>query len=210
MKVKGLADPIQFTDYLYANDGAASVMGAVRGLRVIVPLMLNPYQAVTIERVDIKVDPPLRGELRRRQGGSRSRPATSFPASETCVKVTSPEHVLRAPKEFIEEVPVDVPARSLAGSIVQLEVVAGDAAKLDSAPPVDLPIAHQCVPSSVAGQCTWAATISSGRRGRRRSTASSCGISRRASADIAAPPESHPARAASTSRSRGPCLPRSA
>src|SRR3569833_2535748 len=54
VKVKGLADPIQFTDYLYANDGAGSVMGAVRGLRVIVPLMLNPYQAVTIERVDNK------------------------------------------------------------------------------------------------------------------------------------------------------------
>ena len=31
-------------------------MGAVRGLRVLVPLMLNPYAPVTIERVDIKVD----------------------------------------------------------------------------------------------------------------------------------------------------------
>src|SRR5437764_7666860 len=53
--IKG-ADPIQFTDYLYANDGASSVMGAVRGLRVLVPLMMNPFAPVKVERVDMKVD----------------------------------------------------------------------------------------------------------------------------------------------------------
>jgi hypothetical protein len=38
----------------------------------------------------------------------------------------------------VDRVPVDVPA-SLAGSIVQLEVTAGDAARVDAAPPVDFP-----------------------------------------------------------------------
>ncbi|HEY5951216.1 MAG TPA: SpoIVB peptidase S55 domain-containing protein, partial [Kofleriaceae bacterium] len=55
VRVKG-AQPIEFVDYLYANDGAGSVMGAVRGLRVLVPLMLNPYAPVQVESVDIKVD----------------------------------------------------------------------------------------------------------------------------------------------------------
>jgi len=49
-------EPIHFVDYIYANDGAASVMGAVRGLRVLVPLLLNPYAPVSIERVELKVD----------------------------------------------------------------------------------------------------------------------------------------------------------
>src|SRR5881394_3075890 len=55
VRVKG-QEPITFVDYMHANDGASSVMGAVRGLRVLVPLMLNPYAPVTIERVDINVD----------------------------------------------------------------------------------------------------------------------------------------------------------
>ena len=34
----------------------SSVMGGVRGLRVLVPLMLNPYAPVAIEKVEMKVD----------------------------------------------------------------------------------------------------------------------------------------------------------
>ena len=40
-------------------------------------------------------------------------------------------------KDIVEPVVVDVPA-SLASSIVSLEITAGDSAKLDAAPPVDL------------------------------------------------------------------------
>src|SRR5438132_14307685 len=39
VRVKGEKDPISFVDYMYANDGAGSVMGGVRGLRALVPLM---------------------------------------------------------------------------------------------------------------------------------------------------------------------------
>src|SRR5262249_55197287 len=45
VRIKG-ADPISFVDYMYANDGAGSVMGSVRGLRVITPLLLNPFAPV--------------------------------------------------------------------------------------------------------------------------------------------------------------------
>jgi len=153
VKVKGLADPIQFTDYLYANDGAGSVMGAVRGLRVIVPLMLNPYQAVTIERVDIKVDLKFEanyGDIKELQVPT----GDLVPGQRNMVKVLMTSYDA---KEFVEEIPVDVP-KSLAGSIVQLEVVAGDAAKLDSAPPVDFPSLITAFRHLLPGN-VWAATI---------------------------------------------------
>src|SRR5690348_11675041 len=55
VRIKG-KEPLSFVDYMYANDGAMSVMGGVRGLRAIVPIMLNPYGPLQIERVDINVD----------------------------------------------------------------------------------------------------------------------------------------------------------
>jgi hypothetical protein len=152
VKVKGMADPIQFTDYLYANDGAASVMGAVRGLRVIVPLMLNPFVPVTIERVDIKVD--LRFESNYGDIKELKVPTGDLVVGRNMIKVLMTSY---DSKDIIEEIPVDVP-KSLAGSIVQLEVVAGDAAKLDAAPPTDFPSLIAAFRKLLPGN-VWAATI---------------------------------------------------
>jgi len=60
-------------------------------------------------------------------------------------------------KDVIEDVPVEVPA-SLAGSIVQLEVCAGDSAKLDAPPPVDLPSLLNAFRSLLPGNI-WAVTL---------------------------------------------------
>ncbi len=60
-------------------------------------------------------------------------------------------------KDVVESVPVDVPA-SLAGSIVQLEITAGDSAKLDAAPPVDLPSLLAAFRRLLPGN-VWAATL---------------------------------------------------
>jgi hypothetical protein len=59
--------------------------------------------------------------------------------------------------DFIEHVPVDVP-ENLAGSIVQLEVAAGDAAKLDAAPPVDLKSLLEAVHRMLPGN-VWAISL---------------------------------------------------
>ena len=146
-------EPIQFVDYLYANEGALGVMGAVRGLRVLVPLLLNPFAPVAIERVDIKVDLRFEanfGEVKE----------LKVPTGELVPGARNTVHVLMTTwngKDIVEEVPVDVPA-SLAGGIVQLEISAGDAAKLDAAPPVDLPSLlaafRQLLPGNV-----WSATL---------------------------------------------------
>jgi hypothetical protein len=133
VRIKG-HEPISFVDYMYANDGASSVMGGVRGLRVLVPLLLNPYAPVKIERVDVKVD--LRFEANFGEIKELRVPTTDLIAGERNfveVRMTTWNGT-----DVFERVPVDVP-RALVGSIVQLEVTAGDSAKLDAAPPVDLP-----------------------------------------------------------------------
>jgi len=151
VRIKGAA-PIEFVDYLYANDGAASVMGAVRGLRVLVPLMLNPYAPVSIERVDIKVD--LRFEANYGDIKELRLPTGDLVVGRNMVQVRMSTW---DGKDILEEIPVDVPA-SLAGGIVQLEVTAGDTAKLDAAPPTDLNSLLGAFRKLLPGN-VWAATI---------------------------------------------------
>jgi len=152
VRIKG-HDPISFVDYMYANDGAASVMGGVRGLRVLVPLLLNPYAPVAIERVDIKVD--LRFEANFGEIKEIKVPNTELiPGQRNTVKVLMSTW---DGKDIIEDVPVDVPL-SFAGGIVNLEVTAGDSAKLDAAPPVDLPSLLAAFRKLLPGN-VWAVTL---------------------------------------------------
>ncbi|MBC7976824.1 MAG: hypothetical protein H7138_17760, partial [Myxococcales bacterium] len=151
VRIKG-HDPISFVDYVYANDGAASVMGAVRGLRVMVPLLLNPYAPVTIERVDLKVD--LRFEANYGEIREVKIPTAELVVGRNLIKVLMSTW---DGKDIIEDVPVDVPA-NLAGGIVQLEVSAGDAAKLDAPPPVDLPSLLHAFRALLPGN-VWSVTL---------------------------------------------------
>jgi hypothetical protein len=158
VRIKG-HEPLTFVDYMYANDGAASIMGGVRGLRVLVPLMLNPYAPVKVERVDVKVD--LRFESNFGELKELSLPTAELIAGErnfVNVRMTTWDGT-----DVIERVPVDVP-RSLAGNIVQLEIAAGDNAKLDAAPPVDLPSLLAAFRKLLPGN-VWTATLSSADEG---------------------------------------------
>jgi hypothetical protein len=151
VRIKG-QEPINFVDYVYANDGAASVMGAVRGLRVLVPLLLNPYAPVTIERVDLSVD--LRFEANYGEIKEVKIPTGDLVVGRNQIKVLMSTW---DGKDIVEDVPVDVP-ESLAGGIIQLEVCAGDAAKLDAPPPVDLPSLLHAFRSLLPGTI-WAVTL---------------------------------------------------
>lgn len=152
VRVKG-TKPIEFVDYLYANDGASSVMGAVRGLRVLVPLMMNPYAPVVVEGVDIKVE--LKFEANYGDVKEMKAPTADLIAGQR--NLVSVVMSTWDGKDIIDEVPVDVPA-NLAGSIVMLEVTAGDSARLDAAPPVDLPSLLAAFRKLLPGN-VWAATI---------------------------------------------------
>jgi hypothetical protein len=152
VRIKG-HEPISFTDYMYANDGAGSVMGSIRGLRVIVPLLNNPFAPVKIERVDVNVD--LRFETNFGEIKEVRVPTTDLvPGQRNLVEVRMTTY---DGSDIFEKVPVDVPM-SLAGSIVQLELTAGDSAKLDSPPPVDLPSLVAAFRKLLPGN-TWAATL---------------------------------------------------
>jgi len=152
VRIRGF-DPINFIDYVYANDGASSVMGSVRGLRVLMPLINNPYSPIKIDGIDVKIDLQYAinyGELKE----VRVPTAELIPGQRNTVEVRLTTY---DGKDIIETVPVDVPA-SLAGTIVQLEVAAGDSAKLDAPPPVDLPTLVAAVRKLLPGN-TWAATL---------------------------------------------------
>ncbi len=152
LRVRGF-DPINFVDYVYANDGASSVMGSVRGIRVLVPLINNPYAPVKIDSLDVKIDLQYAinyGELKE----VRVPGAELIPGQRNLVEVRLTTY---DGKDIIETVPVDVPA-SLAGNIIQLEVTSGDSAKLDAAPPVDLPSLMAAVRKLLPGN-TWAVTL---------------------------------------------------
>jgi hypothetical protein len=133
VEVHGEKKPITFTDFLYANDGANSVIGGARGLRVLVPLLMNPWTPLTIDRIELKVD--LTFDTNYGDITELRMPSTEVEAGKTYYA----EVVLETygKKDVVEKVPFTVP-ESLAGQMITIEVSAGDQARLDAAPVVDL------------------------------------------------------------------------
>jgi hypothetical protein len=153
VRIAGERQPISFVDFVYAGDGAGTVMGSVRGLRVLVPLINNPYAPVKIESIKLDID--LRYEINMGEIKEVRVPgAELIPGQRNMVEVKMKTY---NNADIVEMVPVDVP-NSLAGSIVQLEVTCGDSAKLDAAPPVDLPSLIAAVRKLLPGT-VWSATL---------------------------------------------------
>jgi hypothetical protein len=114
---------------------------------------MNPFAPVQIERVDIRVELKFEanfGDIKELR----------VPGTELIAGQRNTVQVLMSTwdgKDILEDVPVDVPA-SLAGGIVNLEITAGDSAKLDAAPPVDLPTLLAAFRKLLPGN-VWAATL---------------------------------------------------
>jgi len=129
VKLKG-HEPLHFVDHLYSSSGAMGVVDGARGLRVLVPLLMNPFAPVEVERVELRIDLDWAtnyGDIRSLRLPSREL----TPGKKTYVDV---ELTRFDGKPIVDRVPFHVPA-SLAGSIVRLEVTSGDSAPLDVAPP---------------------------------------------------------------------------
>jgi hypothetical protein len=153
VKVKG-APALRFVDYLYAPDGAASVVGGARGLRAIVPLLMNPWRAVSLERVEVKVDLRFEanfGDVKEIRVAAAELP----PGKRAWVDVVLDTY---DGHQVIDRVPVDIPM-NLAGAIVQLEIAAGDAVRAEAAPPVDFPTLIHYFQKLLPGT-VYAATLS--------------------------------------------------
>ena len=125
--------PLSFVDYTYSDNGARGIVGSIRGLRAIGVLMNNPFGAASIRRVEVK----LRFAFGAQYGQIERLllPGNELkPGQRNYVDVVMATY---GGKRVTERIPVDVP-KSLAGSLVRLDVSAGDRAGLDAAPPKTL------------------------------------------------------------------------
>jgi hypothetical protein len=151
VKIKGMGE-LRFTDYLYANDGAGSVIGGARGLRALGALAFNPFAPAKAERVELKVDLTFAadyGEVKRMR---LATPTLKVGRNKATIVMDAPDG-----REVTEDVVFDVPA-SVAGALVQVEITAGDSARLDAAPPVDLPSLVSAFRTLLPGN-VWAITV---------------------------------------------------
>lgn len=132
VRIRGGHEPLRFVDHLYSNRGAQRVIGGARGLRALVPLLNNPYQPVEIERVKltatVSYDTNV-GKLKQ----LKLRANELVPGKRNYVDVVMSRY---GKKDVVERVPFQVPKR-LAGSIVRIEVTAGDNAGYHGAPPTN-------------------------------------------------------------------------
>jgi hypothetical protein len=127
-------EPLYFTDYLYSADGLSlAAVQTARGLRVLVPLLFNPYEPVKLERIQLEATLAYKADYAEIVG--LRLPDLELPAGEeTWVDVDMRPYNGRV---RTVRVPLLIPKR-LAGALVKLEVVPGDQAKPDTAPPENL------------------------------------------------------------------------
>lgn len=130
--VKGF-EPLRFIDYTYSPDGAGTAIAMARGLRILQPLLFNPFAPVAIERVEIDVSISYRADVTEIE--AIRVPDLELPFGER----THVDVVLRpfGGPSYVERIPLRIPER-LAGQTVKIEVVPGDAARPDVAPPESL------------------------------------------------------------------------
>ena len=123
-------DPLYFTDYLYSADGLSlAAVQTARGLRVLVPLLFNPYEPVRLERIQLEATLTYKADYAEIVG--LRLPDLELPAGEeTWVDVDMRPYNGRV---RTVRVPLLIPKR-LAGALVKLEVVPGDQAN-GPAPP---------------------------------------------------------------------------
>jgi hypothetical protein len=127
-------EPLTFTDYLYSPEGLSlSAISMARGLRVLVPLLFNPFEPVQLERIE--VDAALAYKANVAEIQALRVPGLQLPYDQD----TSIDAVLRPynGRDYTIHIPMRFPKR-LAGAMVKVEVVAGNQAKPDAAAPESL------------------------------------------------------------------------
>lgn len=125
--------PLVFHDLLHSARGAASAVGGARGLRVLGPLLSNPFSPVEVQSIDVDIEVAFAANTVEIVGIDSTTTALK-PGERNYVNVMlKPHHG----KPFSKRLPFDVP-KSVAGSIVRLEVICGDSASLHVAPPTSV------------------------------------------------------------------------
>jgi hypothetical protein len=118
--VKGFA-PLELRDQVFSPEGvSARSLSLSRGLRAMGELLVNPYEPVVIDRLDVDVQVQYRRDVAEIVG-------VALPGVEVRAGDTVPLRVTLRPyaaPEYQEIIPIVVP-RTVAGSTIKIEVATG-------------------------------------------------------------------------------------
>ena len=133
--VKGYA-PLELRDQIFSPEGVSShALASSRGLRAMDNLLINPFEPVTLDRLDVDV----RVEYRRDVAEivSVALPTQDVHAGDTVdLRVTLRPY---AGSEYVETVPVIIP-RTVAGQLLKIEVASGASVRPDMPQAETLPV----------------------------------------------------------------------
>ena len=125
---------ISLQDQFFSPEGVSStVLSAIRGLRAVGDLLGNPFEPVTVERIDLDV----RLEFQRRvvEIVGAALPGGVVRAGQAVPLAVSLRPYAGA--EYTQTIPFSIPSTA-AGQTLKIEVVAGAAAKPEAATPENL------------------------------------------------------------------------
>lgn len=126
-------EPLKFRDYFYSADGASDAVLGARGLRVLAPLLFNPFAPVSIDKIDVTVDVKY-GSEHLELLGVRAPDGAVVPGRTVPITVIMRKY---GGGETTETIPITIP-RELAGQLVRVEIAPGDTVRPDVAPPESL------------------------------------------------------------------------
>lgn len=126
VNLKGHA-PLELRDHLFSAEGVSGkALASSRGLRALGDLLFNPFEPVTLDRVDVDVRVEYRRDIAEIVG-------ISLPGDVVRAGDTVPLKVSLRPyagPEYVETIPIVIP-RTVGGDMVKLEVATGAAVKPD-------------------------------------------------------------------------------
>jgi hypothetical protein len=131
--VKGYA-PLELRDQVFSPEGvSARALSSTRGLRTMGELMFNPFEPVTLDRMDVDVRVDYRRDVADIVG-------VALPGQDVHPGDTVPLRVTMRPyagNEYVETVPVIIP-RTVGGQTIKLEVATGSMVRPDVPHPESL------------------------------------------------------------------------
>jgi hypothetical protein len=121
LQLPGGRAPLELTDQFFSTEGLSGRgLGMTRGLRALGELMFNPFEPLTVEKLDVEVRIEHKRDVAEIIGLSlpneRLRPGETVP-----VRVTLRPY---AGNEYVETVNVQIP-RTVAGQAVRIEAASG-------------------------------------------------------------------------------------
>ncbi len=133
--LKGYA-PLELRDQIFSPEGVSShALASSRGLRAIDNLLVNPFEPVTLDRLDVDVRVEYRRDVAEIVGVAL--PTQDVRAGDTVdLRVTLRPY---AGSEYVETVPVIIP-RTVAGQTLKIEVASGASVRPDVPQAETLPV----------------------------------------------------------------------